>query len=58
MAISISWGLLFSTVLTLFLLPSLYLIHEDIRSALRWCWTGHWRSIHEPRPELTQASES
>ncbi|MEM7279583.1 MAG: efflux RND transporter permease subunit, partial [Pseudomonadota bacterium] len=34
MAISISFGILFATVITLFLVPSLYLLGEDTR--IRW----------------------
>ncbi|MFP8877816.1 MAG: efflux RND transporter permease subunit, partial [Myxococcota bacterium] len=34
MAISLAYGVLFSSVVTLFLVPSLYLILEDLRSAL------------------------
>jgi HAE1 family hydrophobic/amphiphilic exporter-1 len=59
MATSITWGLAFSTVLTLVLLPSLYLIHEDLRSIFRWGWTGRWLSIHEGRqsPEMARRME-
>ena len=49
MATSIVWGLAFATVLTLLLLPCLYLIHEDLKSAVRWLWTGKWVSIREGR---------
>ena len=40
MAISISFGLLFATVITLVLVPCLYLILDDIKAMIRWCWTG------------------
>jgi multidrug efflux pump subunit AcrB len=33
MAISLGWGVLFATAITLFLVPSLYLVLEDIRPA-------------------------
>ena len=40
MAISISFGLAFSTILTLVVVPSLYLIAGDLKSATRWLWYG------------------
>jgi len=35
MAISLGYGILFATLITLLLVPSLYLIIEDLRSCLR-----------------------
>ncbi len=35
MAISLSFGILFATVITLFLIPSLYLLQEDFGQGLR-----------------------
>jgi hydrophobic/amphiphilic exporter-1 (mainly G- bacteria), HAE1 family len=46
MAISITFGLAFATMLTLVLVPCLYLIGNDIRRAMRWLRTGRW-----PAPE-------
>ena len=40
MAISISFGLVFATVLTLVVVPALYLIVEDCRQLVVWLWTG------------------
>ena len=40
MAISIVFGLIFATVLTLLILPTFYLVLEDLRAAGRWLWTG------------------
>ncbi len=40
MAISISFGLAFSTALTLLVVPSLYLIANDLKSAPRRLWYG------------------
>ena len=34
MAISIAWGLTFSSTLTLFLIPSLYTVVEDVKTRL------------------------
>ncbi len=42
MAISIVFGLAFGTALTLLLLPTAYLIFEDVRMAVRWTWTGRY----------------
>ncbi len=41
MAASLAFGILFSTVITLFLIPSLYLILDDFR---KW-WREAWRHI-------------
>ncbi|MHC4818057.1 MAG: efflux RND transporter permease subunit, partial [Planctomycetota bacterium] len=40
MAISIVFGLAFATVLTLMLVPTLYLMLEDGRALLRFIWSG------------------
>jgi multidrug efflux pump subunit AcrB len=57
MAVSIAFGLMFATLLTLLLVPSLYLIGNDLRRAFRWLLTGQWVSPDdvakraEPMPE-------
>ncbi|MEL7447855.1 MAG: efflux RND transporter permease subunit [Pseudomonadota bacterium] len=38
MAISLSFGILFATVITLFLVPALYLVMRDVRHRLREIW--------------------
>ena len=40
MAVSISFGLMFATVLTLAVVPSIYLIAEDLKRVTRWVWYG------------------
>jgi len=40
MAISLSFGLMFSTFVTLFIVPSLYLTLNDIKRVLRWLLSG------------------
>ncbi len=40
MAVSLGFGILFSTVITLFLVPSVYLILEDIRLFTKRLWRG------------------
>lgn len=42
MAISIAFGLAFATGLTLVLLPTVYLVVEDLKGCLRWVWTGRF----------------
>ncbi len=42
MAVSIVFGLMFATMLTLLVVPSLYLVGNDIRRALGWLRTGQW----------------
>ena len=38
MALSLGYGILFATVISLLLVPSLFLITEDIRHARAWIW--------------------
>ena len=40
MAVSLGFGILFATAITLVLTPTLYIIVEDLKKGLRWCWTG------------------
>ena len=42
MAVSIAFGLMFATTLTLLVVPSLYLIGNDVRRVLRWLGSGEW----------------
>ena len=42
MVVAIAFGLTFATLLTLLVVPSLYLIGNDARRALRWLRTGRW----------------
>ncbi|WP_082766590.1 efflux RND transporter permease subunit [Ferrimonas marina] len=46
MAVSLAFGILFATVVTLVLVPALYLILDDFKRLLRW-W---WRPGGEPHP--------
>ena len=46
MAISLSFGVLFSTVITLFLIPSLYLMLED--------WLELWGLSDEPTQKIRE----
>ncbi len=40
MAISIVFGLVFATILTLLILPTFYIVFEDVRRLLRWLFIG------------------
>ena len=40
MAISIVFGLSFATILTLILIPCLYMALEDVKNCLKWIFTG------------------
>ena len=42
MAVSIAFGLMFATMLTLLVVPSLYLIGNDLRRVFRWLHSGQW----------------
>ena len=48
MALSLGYGILFATAITLVLVPSLYLIIEDVRRL-----SGATAAPHEPAPEAT-----
>ncbi|HMN96938.1 MAG TPA: efflux RND transporter permease subunit [Phycisphaerales bacterium] len=43
MAISIAFGLLSATVLTLIVLPCILVIIDDAKAAAHWCWHGRTR---------------
>ncbi|WP_051785688.1 efflux RND transporter permease subunit [Endozoicomonas numazuensis] len=52
MAVSLGFGILFATAITLVLTPALYLVIEDIKSGCRWLWTG------QKMPDLEVANVS
>jgi multidrug efflux pump subunit AcrB len=43
MAVAIVYGLAFATGVTLLLLPTIYLIGEDVRASTGWLLTGTWK---------------
>jgi hypothetical protein len=52
MVVSLAFGLLFATLLTLLVVPCLYVIGDDVRRLLGWIATGHWRAHRSgDRPE-------
>jgi len=48
-AISISFGIIFATVITLFLIPSLYMLQEDLFARIRYfrAWLGGPSAVAE-----------
>ena len=52
MAVSLAFGILFSTAITLYLIPCAYLINEDFTARLRRSW--HWYT----RPFRSEESDS
>jgi len=54
MAVTISMGLAFATLINLVLVPALYLTLVDISAAIRWLWTGRY-SVEELRLERAAA---
>ena len=61
MAISLGYGLLFATAITLVIVPSLYLIVEDFGSAVRRWLSGSPRDDEAPQPAtpaMRNASET
>ena len=48
MAISISFGLAFATVLTLVVVPAMYMIVHDLQHVAHWAW-------YAPRPQTAGA---
>lgn len=58
MAISISFGLLSSTVLTLIVLPCILVIIDDLKAAVHWLWHGRTRSETAATRELIATRET
>ncbi|MEM7699162.1 MAG: efflux RND transporter permease subunit, partial [Verrucomicrobiota bacterium] len=50
MAVSLGYGIVFATLITLFLVPINYLILEDIKSGIRWIWSSSGQPSKE-QPE-------
>ncbi|GAA4877561.1 efflux RND transporter permease subunit [Ferrimonas pelagia] len=54
MAVSLAFGILFATVVTLILVPALYLILDDVKRLLRWWWQPDGVPHPLRRPESHQ----
>jgi multidrug efflux pump subunit AcrB len=50
MALSIGFGIVFATFITLIMVPSLYLITNDIRCFFHWLLKGRWPAYEEVEP--------
>jgi multidrug efflux pump subunit AcrB len=57
MAISISFGLVFATALTLIVVPANYLIIQDVKKLFRWIWYGQ-RAEPTPQPAYPVSFDS
>ena len=42
MAISLGFGLLFSSILTLIIVPSIFMILSDVLKLMYWIFSGRW----------------
>ena len=51
-AISLSFGIVFATVITLFLVPALYMLQED-----GFAWARYWWDLLLGRPERDRVSD-
>lgn len=57
LAVSIAFGLTLATVLTLLLLPCLYMILEDLRTFGHWVYSGRWERVELIPEELLSDEE-
>lgn len=55
-AVAISFGLILATLLTLLLLPCIYMVIEDLRTLGYWLKTGEWKVVRL-KPEEFLATE-
>jgi hypothetical protein len=55
MAVALAFGVLFSTAITLVIVPAIYLVLEDIREFFQWLYGGG--SGDEPQEKRTPQSE-
>jgi len=53
MAISLGFGILFATTITLVIVPCLYLMAEDVQGAIRWLYSGNREPADIQDPELS-----
>jgi predicted RND superfamily exporter protein len=57
MAVSIAAGVLFSSALTLVLIPSLLIIMNDLRLFIHRLWHGWWPTREEVEPATRRGTE-
>jgi multidrug efflux pump subunit AcrB len=51
MAASLAFGILFATVITLYLIPSAYVVAEEIKGHLHRAWQWYWRPFRTAEDE-------
>ena len=54
MALAVSYGLLFATLLTLVLLPTLLIAFNSLRRALYWWWNGEYPEPEKVEPAIRE----
>ncbi len=54
MAISLGFGVMFATVITLIMVPASYLVLEDLRTAARRLFGLHRQKLHQSSTKLTE----
>jgi len=58
MAVSLGFGILFATIITLFLIPTAYLALEDLKALFRPLWRWYAKPFKdEEEPEISAAKE-
>lgn len=57
MAVTIAFGLMFATTLTLIAVPCLYLIGNDVRRLGCWMWRGYWPKAEYVLPASLRNNE-
>jgi multidrug efflux pump subunit AcrB len=51
MAASLAFGILFATIITLYLIPSAYVVAEEIKGHLHRAWQWYWRPFRSAEDE-------
>jgi len=55
MAVSLAFGILFSTAITLFLIPCAYLANEDLKSAVGRAWRWYFHPFNQDKEDSSSA---
>lgn len=54
MAITITYGVFFGTIMILFFFPILLACVNDLRRTVKWVWTGEWVEAHLVEPAVKE----
>lgn len=54
MAISVAWGIIFGTIFTLLVLPSIIHFFNDWRRLMHWIWHGVWIPREQAEPAIRE----